>query len=124
MAAVRRAPKSISGGRGNGTEPPSGERFMIRGGSAFSRPTTILPSMGDEKRSALLLGLSLRWSRPSSCCSSCFEPSGWLCWIAPAKLPAADVPGPRYPERWLGWRVALGTCRFAGRSSVAHDPLA
>ena len=29
MAAVRRAPKSTAGGCGNGTEPPSVERFIV-----------------------------------------------------------------------------------------------
>jgi hypothetical protein len=59
MAAVRRAPKSISGGRGNSTEPPSGERFIIRGRIRLQPANDNPPVHGGRGALGLAVGIVL-----------------------------------------------------------------
>ena len=59
MAAVRRASKSISGGRGNSTEPPSGERFIIRGRIRLQPANDNPPLHGGREALGLAVGIVL-----------------------------------------------------------------
>ena len=59
MAAVRRAPKRISGGRGNSTEPPSVERFIVRGRVRLQPVNDNSPIHGGREALGLAVGIIL-----------------------------------------------------------------